>query len=1083
MSIFAGSLMNTGNLNDDNNSRLLTNTSSLRNVLYTRNIYNPNNEYPLKNEKNATKIVSSVNSIINVIAPFNSYNLENTIYGRLITDRTPLVDIGLLMLSKQFAFNASSHISQQTLPIINVSNLFDNNKNTKLFSKNVDYRITTKEEIGTFKNFLDKLQFWYPNKDNPFNNKSNNSDYIEHSGLGQLNLLYFSLNQNVFKFDKKFNTVFYNYADKAGIKLLSRKNLISNRKYYNFNDGKFYPSFNFELNDQYINNARNSYINSISDVESTTSEYLPTKDFISKFGNTIKENVLNKSFSQDKNDWISETSEFGNDENIENKIVWGRDGISLNSLENNETLRGNSLNEEKQINNRTDDLTPFNVRTGLLEYTRNLINSVSGNIGDLTRKAFVNGKNVEGFNGSALWNVPDNSLEEFKGRKGVRQHSAIDQYDRFTKAIRFNGNKVYGGNENSVNYNSVIPRIHPTIDQEGKIDNKNLMFSIENLAINVINSKNGYGIIDDEKGSPIPESEIGPNMGRLMWFPPYDININETSSAKFDSTVMIGRNEPMYNYMNSERSATITFKLLIDYPPQLKNYKGQNKQREIAEFFAFGGYSNEQIKSVENLEIKQNELKLEIEKIQGETKTSEPEIITKDTIFIVFPNDEPKQSSINSIIDRMYKDLQYEIKIGCKSSDGTSWGYNKNIYFITGLTETSENEWTLTDSYVKSDSFSQYTQAGIIDQFNNICTLNETLKDVYSNETNRTLYDIEIIGGASKLYTEMNPNDVEATKKYNIELGKRRAEAAYKLVDSRLQTLFGKNASGLGIKINYNNSTGDDNANVENATSKAIPEEDTKLERYASIKIFRNSNTPQPSQKDQLSIKDKEIVKIKQTEIEKIDEKIKKIKSDYLGDNIFSERGSTSESNGNGVGDTGILKGFQSVSGNYYYPTFHSQTPEDFHKRLTFLQQCTRQGSARRYNVKVDENGVLRARNSVFGRQPICILRIADFFHTKIIIENVNIDNSETTWDLNPENFGVQPMIASVTLQIKILGGQSLKGPVDALQNAVSFNYYANSTFTNDGMYKLPSDIADKQWSHIDRILTKKKEDNKHGTN
>ena len=170
--------------------------------------------------------------------------------------------------------------------------------------------------------------------------------------------------------------------------------------------------------------------------------------------------------------------------------------------------------------------------------------------------------------------------------------------------------------------------------------------------------------------------------------------------------------------------------------------------------------------------------------------------------------------------------------------------------------------------------------------------------------------------------------------------------------------------------------------------------------------------------------------------------------------------------------DSAILHGFQSMVGNNYYPVFHSQTPEDFHKRLTFLQQCTRQGSAKRYNPEPDENGIMRARNSVFGRQPICILRVGDFFYTKVIIESVNVDYTETTWDMNPEGMGMQPMIAKITLNMKLIGGQSLKGPIDALQNAVSFNYYANSSFSNKGMYLLPAAMAEIQDSYKRGVTT-----------
>ena len=76
---------------------------------------------------------------------------------------------------------------------------------------------------------------------------------------------------------------------------------------------------------------------------------------------------------------------------------------------------------------------------------------------------------------------------------------------------------------------------------------------------------------------------------------------------------------------------------------------------------------------------------------------------------------------------------------------------------------------------------------------------------------------------------------------------------------------------------------------------------------------------------------------------------------------------------------------------------------------------------------------------------------------------------------MNPEGFGMQPMIAKVTLQMKVLGGQSLKGPIDALQNAITFNYYANSNYTNQGLYARPSAEADNQQAYIDNILTLQK--------
>ena len=147
----------------------------------------------------------------------------------------------------------------------------------------------------------------------------------------------------------------------------------------------------------------------------------------------------------------------------------------------------------------------------------------------------------------------------------------------------------------------------------------------------------------------------------------------------------------------------------------------------------------------------------------------------------------------------------------------------------------------------------------------------------------------------------------------------------------------------------------------------------------------------------------------------------------------------------------------------YFDPGFHSISPEGFNARLTFLQQCTRQGqtiemvgevNANNNNIKVRPT----AGNLSFGRMPVCILRIGDFINTRIIIESVSLnysDGDSILLDLNPEGIGVQPMIAKVDLTIKILGGQSLEAPISKLQNALSFNYYANT-----GVYDNRSDRA-----------------------
>ena len=125
----------------------------------------------------------------------------------------------------------------------------------------------------------------------------------------------------------------------------------------------------------------------------------------------------------------------------------------------------------------------------------------------------------------------------------------------------------------------------------------------------------------------------------------------------------------------------------------------------------------------------------------------------------------------------------------------------------------------------------------------------------------------------------------------------------------------------------------------------------------------------------------------------------------------------------------------------YFDPAFHSISPEGFNARLTFLHQCTRQGST----VGNSDNLPGTAYNLAFGRPPVCVLRLGDFYYTKIIINSINIQYDTLQWDLNPEGIGVMPMFAKVTLDFAFLGGSDLAGPISRLQNAVSFNYYANT--------------------------------------
>jgi hypothetical protein len=156
----------------------------------------------------------------------------------------------------------------------------------------------------------------------------------------------------------------------------------------------------------------------------------------------------------------------------------------------------------------------------------------------------------------------------------------------------------------------------------------------------------------------------------------------------------------------------------------------------------------------------------------------------------------------------------------------------------------------------------------------------------------------------------------------------------------------------------------------------------------------------------------------------------------------------------------------------FFHPAFHSMTPEGFNGRLNFLHQCTRQGT------NIGTETIDFTTNLAFGRPPVCILRIGDFFHTKIIINSMTItyDNAgQVKWDLNPEGF-VAPMIADITLGVSFIGGQALTAPINRLQNAMSYNFYASMNMfepradsVEATSYNIDTQIGDK-WAVVEGI-------------
>jgi hypothetical protein len=116
--------------------------------------------------------------------------------------------------------------------------------------------------------------------------------------------------------------------------------------------------------------------------------------------------------------------------------------------------------------------------------------------------------------------------------------------------------------------------ITPHFSGGGKknIHSKDCMFSIENLAWK------DYDPYSFEKA--LSWEQRGPLGGRIMWFPPYGLTFNETSQAQWNANTFIGRGEDVYTYVNTKRTGTLQFYLIVDHPSILDYVSWYEANRE-----------------------------------------------------------------------------------------------------------------------------------------------------------------------------------------------------------------------------------------------------------------------------------------------------------------------------------------------------------------------------------------------------------------------------------------------------------------------------------------------------------------------
>lgn len=575
--------------------------------------------------------------------------------------------------------------------------------------------------------------------------------------------------------------------------------------------------------------------------------------------------------------------------------------------------------------------------------------------------------------------------------------------------------------DNSVlNKNSFV-NITPNADTTNIQDSvKKCMFSIENLAWKDV-------LKDDEKNT-LNAEQIGPNGGRIMWFPPYNLKFSEQVSSFWQPNTFIGRGENIYTYTNTERRGQLSFDLLVDYPSILDMWKNNtnakalsdvDKEQQILRFFA--GCDELTLDNKPTIITTEVVEENKVEETPPENKDNEPqlkseEIISGFTFYIFFPNN---YSGVDDT-ENKYQYLADDYESANPTLNKILYNGYKWQYRVDEKYKKQKLKYTNNYNYTKSDK------------------LNYDIKEINSNKNYKADFSFY------NVLNEKLLNNQEVTK---VEITSASSSHGYNDENKKLsknRALYAKNFLIENCKIDGDKIKILNDTNIEKIKTTLVNSIEAKRARHVKVvvttKIIKESV--------------ENFSDINQEQINTIPDGTK-VLNGTIKKTITTEHAPTPKRweveseyfNTLKMTDSFLYKKIIDKVKNFN-PAFHSITPEGFNARLGFLHQCTRQGNT--YSVSDRSTKHISAGNLAFGRPPICVLRVGDFFHTKIIIDSINIDYDDNRWDINPEGIGMQPLYAKISISFIFLGGSDLTAPISRLQNALSFNYYANQSIYDD---------------------------------
>jgi hypothetical protein len=607
---------------------------------------------------------------------------------------------------------------------------------------------------------------------------------------------------------------------------------------------------------------------------------------------------------------------------------------------------------------------------------------------------------------------------------------------------------------------------------------KKYMFSLENLAWATSNSP-GLAVSD------LAVCERGPNGGRVMWFPPYNLVFSEQSNPNWNQTDFIGRPEPIYTYKNTSRTGSLTWDIVVDHPSILNVIVDKvlgnetNKARidgildsffagcrkydlyELAKkYYTINPNDLHDIQqAITSKDITKEQMQYAIKTITVDEQVAQSNNSTTPApgsteyftdkyrqIGFYFANDYPKPKTTPNYTD------MYNLYLGQKPTyAGKSNG--------TQLVQTYDT--MVTPNYVIAQQMAVDIAEQIKNSGNGIVTIRVNSScSAPASESYNVALSARRINSVIKFFSEnvLTKNYVKEKKLIVLSgTGFGEVTSSTPLVSSTNTTPYSlpfSSANSVNCSDTNNSAVGGDRMG-----SKEVYTSNAMACRRAYVESITSTLTA-PQQQQNVLVGTKVEIKETQTIIKDVE-----LPKDNISKRVL--RALLSECDYFEVVKEQTPMVFDNLKDKlkFFQPAFHSMTPEGLNTRLTFLQQCMRPGDTIPVIKSINGKDVLdynNATNTAFGAPPVLVLRVGDFFNTKIIPTSLGI--SYEGLDINPEGIGVQPMIAKVTMGFNFVGGSGLKESVDKLQNALTFNYYANTEIYDDR-----ADPTDSSYKVIDK--------------